>query len=177
MGAQASRTGVESLTVVDTDIFVDHFREELTMSDANAVNAIRSMKPDVDSICETVRIVLRNVDSPSRKEKSEPGYTLTSLPEKGSWNTPLLIPLPVRLTSLPKKVFRVIQNWVTNEETDKVCELANSLKEILDNEGIIIRESACPAPATTSHRSLCQLTLMMGALSTYLTRSRIYETQ
>jgi hypothetical protein len=111
------------------------------------------------------KIVLRNVDSPSSKEKSEPGYALTSLPEKGSWNTPLLIPLPVRPASLPKKVFRVIQNWVTNEETDKVCKLANRLKEILDNEDIIIHESAQPVSATTWQRSLCQLTLMMGALS------------
>ena len=33
MGAQRSRTGMESLTVVDTDIFVDHFRGVQSASD------------------------------------------------------------------------------------------------------------------------------------------------
>ena len=33
MGAQASGTGVESLIVVDTDIFIDHFRGVQSASD------------------------------------------------------------------------------------------------------------------------------------------------
>ena len=140
------------------------------MSDVNAVDAICSLKPDVESICDTTRIVLRESKS-STKETKETGHTSTGLPGKNPWHTPRLIPLPVRLTSLPRKVYRIIQGWVDSEQYDKICELADRIKAILNNEGIVISEYTAHSPDITWHRSLCELTLMMGNLSDAIRRN------
>ena len=110
---------------------------------SNASDAIRLMKPEVDSICKTTKIVLREIKQPStRIDESD-----------------------CRPRSLPRRIFQIVQDWVNNREYGKICELASRLKVILDDEDIAISEHTSPSPTTIWQRSLCQLTLLMADLS------------
>ena len=116
---------------------------------SNANDAIRLMKPEVDSICKTTKIVLRECKQPSTRT-DESDY---------------------QPRSLPKRIFQTAQDWVNNREYDKVCELTSSLEAILDDEGIAITELKSPSPATIWQRSLCELTLLMADLSDAIPQS------
>jgi hypothetical protein len=108
---------------------------------SNVKEAILSMKLEVDSICETIKILIR---------ESENAKNIDDLDYLSSFAV--------------KKLFPIVQDLVVNKENKKICELACRLKEILNSEGIKATIAKTPDHVDSYQDAIAQLPLMIGDL-------------